>query len=103
MMNSGVRILLVDDSDDQHLITTAVLSEIPGFTWTLKWCRTYQDGFAQLMQQHYDVALVDNKLGERRTGIDLVREAVVAGCTTPLILLTSDQERAVDIAAMHAG
>jgi signal transduction histidine kinase len=32
-----------------------------------------------------------------------VRAAVVAGCTTPLILLTSDQEREVDVAAMHAG
>jgi signal transduction histidine kinase len=103
MMNDSVRILLVDDSEDQYLITTIVLSEIPVFNWTLKWCRTYQDGFAHLMQQPYDVALVDNQLGERRTGIDLVREAVAAGCTTPLILLTSDQERAVDVAAMHAG
>jgi signal transduction histidine kinase len=103
MMNDSVRILLVDDSEDQYLITTTVLSEIPGFTWTLKWCRTYQDGFAHLMQQPYDVALVDNQLGERRTGIDLVREAVLAGCTTPLILLTSNQERAVDVAAMRAG
>jgi signal transduction histidine kinase len=103
MNNAGVRILLIDDSEDQHLITSTVLSEIPGFTWTLKWCKTYQDGFAQLMQQPYDVALVDNQLGERRTGIDLVRSAVVAGCTIPLILLTSSQERAVDVAATYAG
>src|SRR5829696_4824770 len=102
-MIDSVRMLLVDDSEDQYLITTMVLSEIPVFNWTLKWCRTYRDGFAHLMQLPYDVALVDNQLGERRTGIDLVREAVIAGCTTPLILLTSDQERAVDIAAMHAG
>jgi signal transduction histidine kinase len=102
-VNHNVRILLVDDSEDQHLITTMVLSEIPGFAWTLKWCKTYVEGFAQLMQQPYDIALLDHHLGESRTGIDLVQEAVAAGCTTPLILLTSNQERAVDVAAMHAG
>jgi signal transduction histidine kinase len=103
MTNDTVRILLVDDSEDQYLITTMVLSEIPGFTWTLKWCSTYQDGFIHLMQQPYDVALVDHQLGEQRTGIDLVREAVLAGCTIPVILLTSNQERAIDLAAMYAG
>jgi signal transduction histidine kinase len=102
-MNDTIRILLVDDSEDQHLITTMLLSEIPACTWTLKWCSTYQDGFAHLMQQPYDVALLDHHLGAGRNGINLVREAVSAGCTTPLILLTANQERAVDVAAMQAG
>jgi signal transduction histidine kinase len=103
MLHDDVRILLVDDSEDHYLITSMVLSEIPGLSWTLKWYRTYQDGLTQVMQPLYDVALVDNQLGEQRTGIDLVREAVDAGCTTPVILLTSSQERAVDVAAMQAG
>ena len=48
------------------------------------------------------VCLLDYHLGER-TGLELLREAVARGCRTPIILLTGNGDREIDVEAMKAG
>jgi two-component system CheB/CheR fusion protein len=50
----------------------------------------------------HDVYLLDYRLGQRN-GLELLRDAVQRGCQTPIILLTGQGEREVDIEAMKAG
>ena len=53
-------------------------------------------------QDRHDAYLVDYRLGER-DGLELLREAIARGCKAPIIILTSQGDQAVDVAAMQAG
>ena len=52
--------------------------------------------------ESFDVCLLDYQLGER-TGLDLLREMIARGCRTPIILLTGNDDRDIDVEAMEAG
>src|SRR4051812_3056008 len=53
------------------------------------------------LNQH-DVCLVDYRLGAQN-GIDLLRAALSRNCQAPIILLTGQGEREIDLEAMQAG
>ncbi len=102
MDNDRIKILLVDDDDDDHVITRNLLSEIEGWHFDLEWVDTYDVALEKIRQQEHDVYLLDYRLGAR-TGLDLLRESLELGCKTPMILLTGQGDREVDMEAMKAG
>ena len=97
-----VRVLLVDDDEDEYIITRRIISEIVGRTHLLDWVATYDDALNVIQEGRHDIYLVDYRLDEH-TGLDLLREAVASGCNSPMILLTGQEDRAVDLEAMKAG
>lgn len=96
------RILLVDDDEDDYLLARSLLSESRLGKFNLEWSAQYQKGRAALQGCAFDVALIDYDMGAA-SGINLIREAVAAGCTTPMILLTGRGDYEVDVQAMQAG
>jgi two-component system, cell cycle response regulator len=102
MHDAALRVLLVEDDEDDYVLTRALLAEEFGGRLTLVWASTRAEGLDQLTQESFDVALVDFNLGSE-TGIDLLREARARGCRTPVIMLTGQDDRATDMNAMHAG
>ena len=94
--------LLVEDDEDDYLLTRELLEEIESTKYDLHWVTDYDAGLARLKSGYYDVILIDHYFGGH-TGVELVREAVAAGCTTPMILLTGLGGRDIDVAAMQAG
>ena len=102
MHDSAVRVLLVEDDEDDYVITRELLTEGFGARLTIVWANTREAGLEQLTQGHYDVALLDYNLGSQ-TGVDVLREARARGCRTPVIMLTGQDDRATDLNAMHAG
>ncbi|HEX5044321.1 MAG TPA: ATP-binding protein [Candidatus Polarisedimenticolaceae bacterium] len=97
-----IRVLLVDDDEDDALLTRGLLAEATQVAFELEWARTFEDGLERLRQGGYDVALVDWRLGTH-DGIDLIRLAAESGWPAPIILLTGRGGHAVDLAAMDAG
>src|SRR4051794_13384383 len=97
-----VRVLLVDDDEDDYVLTKELLAEIPGDGFTLDWVSTFEAGLETLARCEHDLALIDYRLGPRN-GIDLIREVHRQGCHCPMIMLTGQGERDVDFAAMRAG
>lgn len=97
-----VRILLIDDDEDDYFLTRDLLSEIPNAGFELEWVADYQKGLEAMCSGEYDVFLLDYRLGAR-TGVELLRDANCRGCCAPVILLTGLGEREVDVAAMEAG
>lgn len=97
-----VRVLLVEDDEDDYVLTRDLLAEGFGGRFTLEWASTRALGLERLTGDHLDVALLDYNLGSE-TGIDLLREARARGCRTPVIMLTGQDDRATDLDAMHAG
>jgi diguanylate cyclase (GGDEF)-like protein/PAS domain S-box-containing protein len=99
---SPVKVLLVDDDEDEFVVTRDLLSDINRKVWTLDWVSRYDEALARVLSGGYDVCLIDYWLGAH-TGLDLMREALSQGCQSPLILLTGQGNREIDIAAMEAG
>jgi diguanylate cyclase (GGDEF)-like protein len=102
MHDAPVRVLLVEDDEDDYVLTRDLLAEGFGGRVTMVWASTRTAGLERLTHDQFDVALVDYNLGSE-TGLDLLREARARGCRTPVIMLTGQDDRATDLNAMHAG
>src|SRR5688572_19540063 len=96
------RVLLVEDDEDDFVLTRALLAE--GFHGRVQvdWAASFADGLERLTTHVYEVALVDHNLGGG-TGIELLRDVCARGCRVPVIVLTGQDDRETDLAAMHAG
>jgi CheY-like chemotaxis protein len=97
-----VRILLIDDDDDEATLTRSLLGRVEDIRYELDWVATYGEGLASIASGAHDAYLIDHQLGGQ-TGIDLVREAREAGSLAALIMMTGQRDRTTDLAAMNAG
>jgi signal transduction histidine kinase len=102
MAETAVRVLVVEDDEDDYILTRGMLGEIPQYSFEVQWVRYYDDALPELTGGQYDVALVDYRLGQH-DGIGLIRHARANGAHLPIILLTGQTEREVDLAATQAG
>ena len=99
---SVTRLLLVEDDEDDYVLTRDLLADIPGGTYALDWVTTVQAGLAVVAEQRHDAYLIDYRLGAE-SGLDLLRALRGEGCRAPIILLTGQGDPSVDVAAMRAG
>ncbi len=98
---SKIRVLLIDDDEDEFVIVEDLLSEIIT-EFDLSWEGNYDDGLNKIIQEDFDVYLIDYRLGPR-TGLDLIREVKEKGILAPMILLTGQGDRKIDLEAMQLG
>ena len=97
-----LRILVVEDDEDDYVLVRDLLSESDESRFHLEWVADYDAGLRAIEHNQHDVYLLDYRLGERN-GLELLREAQANGCKGPMILLTGQGDYAVDLAAMQAG
>jgi signal transduction histidine kinase len=98
----NLKILLVDDDEDDYIITRELLSDITGKKINLEWISSYDAALEAMVNNRYDICLVDYYLGEL-DGLTLLRNAVKNGCNAPIIFLTGQGDWNIDIEAMTAG
>lgn len=97
-----IRVLLVDDDEDDFLLTSDYLREIPQKRIRIDWAGSYADALRQIRELRHDIYFFDFLLGAR-TGLDLLQEAIQLGCDAPIVLLTGKGDRQVDEDAMRLG
>ncbi len=97
-----IKVLLVEDDEDDFILTRDLLESTRAWRFELDWIRTYDAGLQAAVANRHDVCLVDYRLGSQ-DGVELVRAALAGGCQLPMILLTGMGQPEVDVAAMHAG
>ncbi len=102
MHNTSSKILIVDDDEDDFIITSEYIQSIPGNAYKIEWCKSYNDGLKRLLARDYDLYFVDYRLGAK-SGVDFLKEAVAHNCEEPIILLTGKGNYEVDIQAMQLG
>jgi diguanylate cyclase (GGDEF)-like protein len=100
---SAVKVLLIEDDEDDYLLIKDCLAEpdIPT-RYDTDWVNNYQEGLKQIEKGEHDVYLIDHYLGSD-SGLDLLKEALQAGCQAPLIIVTGQSAREIDHAALKAG
>ena len=102
MQAAPVKVLLVDDDEDDYLITRDLISQIREPRHQLDWVNNYDEGLAAVMRGEHDLCLLDFRLGER-TGLELLRESRVSNASPPIILLTGQGDQEIDVESMKAG
>ena len=96
-------VLLIEDDEDDYLITRALLDRARTLDCTLDWVSNYEEGRDAVLDDAYDAYLVDYRLGAR-SGLDLLEEVnKQGGVQGPIILLTGQGDLEVDLHAMEAG
>ncbi|BAZ70408.1 multi-sensor hybrid histidine kinase [Fischerella sp. NIES-4106] len=102
MKNNLIEVLLIDDDEDDYILTRDWFGEFQVVSCALEWVNSYQAGRDAILTGQYDVYLVDYRLGEGN-GLELLRQAINNGCAAPIIFLTGQGDREIDIEAMKAG
>lgn len=97
-----LRILLIEDDEDDYLITRDLLQDSSPVNTLLDWVDSSAEGLTALETGDYSVALVDLRLGPD-SGIDLIQEARERSITTPFILLTGQGDEELDARAVELG
>jgi PAS domain S-box-containing protein len=98
----SVRILIVDDDEDDFFITSEYLRQIEEYKLSIDWCYRFNDAIEHLNSGGYDMYFVDYRLGAK-TGLDFLKEAIRLGSEEPIVLLTGKGNKSVDIEAMQMG
>jgi two-component system, cell cycle sensor histidine kinase and response regulator CckA len=96
-----VRVLLVEDDEEDCLLTRKLLGAAERATFELTWAASYDEALNAL-RSPCDVCLVDYHLGAD-SGLALIKRAIADGYRGPMILLTGRGDHQVDVEAMRAG
>ena len=101
MLKKRKLLLIDDDRVHQQMVQQMVLGFRSG-PFELEGAATYEDGLKKLVSGRYVACLLDYHLGDR-DGLTLVREARIAGCEAPFIVVSADDSEELDLAALEAG
>ncbi len=99
---SLIRVLLVEDDEDDYVLTRSLVSSRENANIRLDWVDNYAGAMLAIQENNYDVYLVDYRLGEN-TGIDLIQESFRLGQRAPMILLTGQDDLTIDQSALELG
>jgi diguanylate cyclase (GGDEF)-like protein/PAS domain S-box-containing protein len=97
-----VRVLLVDDDEDDYVITRDMLERQDRVHFTVEWAPDYDQALSAMREQRHDIYLVDYQLGER-TGLELMREGFASRPFAPVIMLTGLATYEIDLEATALG
>jgi two-component sensor histidine kinase/CheY-like chemotaxis protein len=102
MQSKPIRVLLVDDDEEDFVFTRDSLLDVAPGAFHLDWVSTYDAALEASACRAHDAYLLDYRLGPSN-GLELLRAMIAQGVTAPLILLTGQGDREIDMEAMKAG
>lgn len=98
----ALKILIIDDDEDDFFITSEYIKSIPESNYIIDWCFNYKEALDHINDRNYNLYLIDYHLGAK-SGLDLIKEARGKNSEEPFILLTGKGNQKIDIEAMQAG
>ncbi len=102
MYDNVLKVLVVDDDEDDYVLIRDLLAEIGPGGFDTTWAATYGEALRAIESHGPEVCLIDYRLGEYN-GVELLRETRARGLKLPSILLTAQDDHDVDLKAMRAG
>lgn len=98
----AARIVIVDDDEDDFILTSDYINSIKESAYHIDWCKNYAEGIRRMKENNYDLFFVDYRLGVK-SGVDFLREASQNNFEAPIVLLTGKGNYSVDLLAMENG
>ncbi|MDF1851023.1 MAG: PAS domain S-box protein [Verrucomicrobiales bacterium] len=102
MSNDLVKVLLIDDDEDEFVLNRDLLSEIRNPHFQLDWVADFDDAIEALLAGKHDAYLIDYRLGAH-TGLDLLQKMTDEGVSRAIIFFTGQGDERVDQSAMELG
>jgi signal transduction histidine kinase len=102
MLPKPLKILLIDDDEDDCVLTQSLLAEIDHLEIELEWESRYETALSLIAAKAYHAYLVDYRLG-KHTGVELLQRIVELGIKAPVIMLTGLGSETIAVEAMRAG
>lgn len=102
MSEESLKILLVDDDEDEYVLNRDLLGEIRSPRFELDWVSEFDEALQALLDGGYDAYLVDYRLGAH-TGLDLLEKLNEKGLSRAIIFSTGQGDEQVDQSAMELG
>jgi len=99
---SPVRILLVEDDPDDHILIRDTLEEMGTPTCSLEWASTYETGLQLIHEHRHDLYVLDYRLGAH-SGIDLLRAGKASDPYITILLLPGSGGELVAAEALRLG
>lgn len=97
-----IKVLLVEDDEDDYVFIRELLSEVPDVKYILEWAPTYEKAMEKMACTESQVCLIDYRLGPH-DGLEILQNAKERGYRAPVILVTGREEYQVDLKAMRSG
>ena len=101
-MNEVIRILQVDDDEEDFLIIKDLLRDITRQKYSIEWASGFTEAMQRIKASRHDVYLVDFRLG-KYSGIELLPHIQAEHPNSPVIIFTGQGDEKVDLEAMEAG
>lgn len=101
-MSNPLRILLVEDKEEEFLLIRELLHSWSLSSLDLEWVTTAAAALVMMRRNQHDIYLLNEQIGAE-AGLELLRAGLAQGCQGPIILLTRQDNRAMDLEAMQAG
>lgn len=102
MRRKSINVLLVEDDEDDYLMTRKLFSKIEDFRTKLDWVPTYEEAKNTIKNNKHSLYLIDYRLG-KHNGLELMQEVLEKGSTTPVIMLTGYEDREIILDAILSG
>ena len=102
MNDQPIKLLLVEDDEDDYVIVLEHLCHVQSQKFDLEWICSYPEAVVEIAKKRHDLFIFDYRLG-LDNGIDLIGEAKARGCATPIIMLTRYCDRFLEKKARDAG
>lgn len=97
-----IKILIIDDDEDDYVITEQMIRDIPNGKFQIDWCPKHAEAVGLISSKAYDIYFIDYFLGGI-TGMDLLKKCIVFNKDSPMILLTGKGNRDISLEALNAG
>lgn len=97
-----IRVLLVDDDEEDYLIIRNFISKIHDSPFKLEWISSIEEAARVIVQEIHDIYLVDYRLGHE-DGLELLGRFNLVKRPEPFIILTGAGDERVERKAMRMG
>lgn len=97
-----IKILLIEDDEDDVLLTKEYLRDIENYTFEVTWEPDPEAARKKILKGQFDLFLIDYRLGSEN-GLELIKLIRNENVVTPAIILTGQGDLEVDVDASRSG
>lgn len=97
-----LHLIYIEDDEDDYILMQDLCENVTLLSISITWYQFFDKAVLSLNTYTQAVYLVDYRLGSH-TGLEFLQYAKEAGCNTPIIILTGQEDQEIDDSAMEMG